>query len=388
MNAPMMRPAPPLGHLVDVLSGFAFKSEAFSDFGTLPIVRIRDVKRGYSETFYSGEYDDRYLVDDGDILVGMDGEFNRERWRGGKALLNQRVCKLVPDAERLSADYLYHLLPKALKDIEDRTPFATVKHLSSKDIKDIRISLPPLDEQRRIAAILDKADALRRKRKRALDILGSLSQSIFFEMFGDPVSNSKGWPSAKIKSIASKIGSGATPSGGNAAYKLKGISLVRSMNVRDEGFLFKGLAFIDEAQAAKLANVSLESGDVLLNITGASVARVCICPAEVLPARVNQHVSIIRLRERSLSDYVAAALKMPSMKAKLLGVAESGATRQAITKAQIEDLVLPLPPADKVDKYNNLTRRCLLTHRAASNSAQIDESLFSSLQSRAFSGQL
>ena len=102
MNTPLTQPTVALGDLVGILSGFAFKSERFADAGGLPIVRIRDVKRGYSETFYSGEYDDCYVVNNGDLLIGMDGEFNRERWKGGKALLNQRVCKLSPDIHHLS----------------------------------------------------------------------------------------------------------------------------------------------------------------------------------------------------------------------------------------------------------------------------------------------
>jgi type I restriction enzyme S subunit len=220
---------------------------------------------------------------------------------------------------------------------------ASYPAVSDRTIKASHIPLPALEEQRRIAAILDHADALRRKRKRALDLLGNLTQSTFLEMFGDPVSNPKELPVVKLGSIVSKIGSGATPTGGDAAYKSTGISLVRSMNVRDEGFSPKGLAFIDNAQAAKLSNVTLEEGDVLLNITGASVARVCLCPDKVLPARVNQHVSIIRPTQKSLNQFIASALKMPAMKAKLLGTAESGATRQAITKTQIEEIRLPMP---------------------------------------------
>jgi len=158
-----------LEKITKITSGFAFKSDAFSDSHGIPIARIRDVKRGYTETYYSGEYDPTYIIKNGDILIGMDGEFNTEKWRGGRALLNQRVCKIEADESKLNQDYLYYFLPKSLKKIENQTPSVTVKHLSVAKIKDIEIPLPRIFEQKRIAAILDKADAIRRKRRQALE---------------------------------------------------------------------------------------------------------------------------------------------------------------------------------------------------------------------------
>lgn len=120
-----MRPWPTarLANLTNVLSGFAFDSEGFADSNGLPLVRIRDVLRGETSTCFTGSFDPRYVVDNGDILIGMDGEFNRARWRGGKALLNQRVCKISSSSRELDDSYLYHFLPSALKAIENVTPF-------------------------------------------------------------------------------------------------------------------------------------------------------------------------------------------------------------------------------------------------------------------------
>lgn len=103
-----------------------------------------------------------------------------------------------------------------------------------------------------------------------------------------------GWVAKKLGEVTTKIGSGATPLGGEDAYKANGISLIRSLNVYDDGFRKAKLARIDDKQADGLSNVVVEPNDVLLNITGASVARCCLVPTDVLPARVNQHVSIIR----------------------------------------------------------------------------------------------
>src|SRR5262249_27465463 len=112
--------------------------------------------------------------------------------KGGPALLNQRVCRLEPFNDKLNPNFLLYLLNRKLKEIEDSTPFATVKHLSTKTIYDIEVFLPPLPEQKRIAAILDKADAIRRKRREAMKLTDELLRSVFLDMFGDiPAKKSK-----------------------------------------------------------------------------------------------------------------------------------------------------------------------------------------------------
>lgn len=265
---------------------------------------------------------------------------------------------------------------------------AAVPGLNREDAYRRPLLVPPLPEQRRIAAILDQADALRAKRREALAQLDSLTQSIFIEMFGDPVSNPKAWPTATLGSHVGKLGSGATPTGGDAAYKDSGISLIRSLNVHDGEFMYKNLAFIDETQAARLSNVVVSEGDVLLNITGASVARVCSVPSNVLPARVNQHVMIVRPRPTLNRLFLERLLLNPQMKTRLLQIGGAGATREAITKAQAEALVIPVPTigiqeafAIRVSQVEELK----IGHKQSL--AELD-ALFASLQHRAFAGEL
>ena len=146
----------------------------------------------------------------------------------------------------------------------------------------------------------------------------------------------------KLKDICLKIGSGATPKGGKEAYCDEGISLIRSQNVLDFTFSYDGLAHINDQQAEKLSNVEVKPQDILLNITGDSVARVCIVDPRALPARVNQHVAIIRPDEnRVLSSYILYFLQM--IKPYLLQIAAGGATRNALTKSMIENLELEVP---------------------------------------------
>ena len=148
-----------------------------------------------------------------------------------------------------------------------------------------------------------------------------------------------------LRTITEKIGSGSTPRGGEDSYAQHGTPLIRSLNVYDDRFREEGLAFLTAQQANDLSSVTVESGDVLLNITGASVARCCLAPDRLLPARVNQHVCIIRPTKAVLdSHYLQHLLISGPTKRRLLRIGESGgATRQAITKADLQNLEIPLP---------------------------------------------
>lgn len=148
----------------------------------------------------------------------------------------------------------------------------------------------------------------------------------------------------KLGAVCSKIGSGATPRGGQEAYKGGATSLIRSQNIYNDGFHRDGLAYIDDKQAADLSNVVVQLGDVLLNITGDSVARCCQVAADVLPARVNQHVTIIRPRPEELdASFLRYVLVSNPVQEHLLSLASAGATRNALTKGMIEALEINAP---------------------------------------------
>lgn len=187
------------------------------------------------------------------------------------------------------------------------------------------------------------------------------------------------WKGYKLKDTTTKIGSGATPTGGGNAYKLEGTSLIRSQNVHDLKFSYDGLAFIDDEQAYGLRNVIVNKNDVLLNITGDSVARICKVPENILPARVNQHVAIIRADE-SVSDSNFLLYYLHSIKDHLLSIAEIGATRNALTKGMIEDLDIILPPISEQQTIasilSSLDDKIDLLHRQNKTLEAMAETLF------------
>lgn len=166
----------------------------------------------------------------------------------------------------------------------------------------------------------------------------------------------KEWEIRRLKNITSKIGSGATPKGGKAAYYSKGTSLIRSTNIFDYNFSYRDLAFINDSQALKLSNVEVKTNDVLINITGVSVARCCKVPTNVLPARVNQHVAIIRLSdELEMSNYLVCSLCSTDYKSRLLGISEGGSTRQALTKTDLEDCKVLFPDKNTVALFESFS---------------------------------
>ena len=337
-------------------------------------------------------YVDEYLFDEEIICIAEDG---------GSWGENQKCCVFVNEKCWVNnhahvlrgngkADLKYLLYYLNAANLNSYITGSTRGKLTKSSLDSIQIPLPPLATQKRIAEILDASDALRRKDQELLKKYDELAKVIFIDMFGDPVKNEMGWETKPLKNITSKIGSGATPTGGKTAYKSEGISLIRSMNVYDFSFKWKDLAFIDETQAARLNNVTVESKDVLFNITGASVCRCSIVPDELLPARVNQHVAIIRAKSDFLNPiFLNHLLVSNSVKTKLLGVgAGGGAVMEAITKDQLEQFEIIVPPLKLQDRFEQLIDNVFTQKRTEINSNGDSEMLFNSLIQKAFNGEL
>jgi type I restriction enzyme S subunit len=176
-----------------------------------------------------------------------------------------------------------------------------------------------------------------------LDAAQTLPAALLRAIFTSPAAQH--WPRHRLSELTMKIGSGYTPLGGQASYCTSGIPLIRSQNVLMNSFSTDGLAFIDEDQDNQMESSRVQSKDVLLNITGASIGRVCVVPDEICPANVNQHVSIIRLSEKMSVRFVAFYLSNPEFQKFIMG-AQAGATRQALTKQQIENFDIPGPEVE------------------------------------------
>ncbi|WP_166267039.1 restriction endonuclease subunit S [Marinobacter caseinilyticus] len=378
-----------LGDHVSFLSGFAFKSSHFNDSGNgMPVIRIRDVTRGYSETYYSGEYSDRYIIDDGDYLIGMDGEFNLARWTAGKALLNQRVCKIDEVSEDVDRSYLARFLPIALKKIEDSTPFVTVKHLSVKKLNEIQVPLPPLGEQKRIAKILDAADALRAKRRESRTQLDALLQSTFVDLFGDPVRNPKGWDELPLEEIVSDSKIGLVRSSKEFDWGCT-IPYVRMDAVSKDGRFLANKVQFTEASQKEIEASSLMPGDFLFNTRNSKelVGKSCIYtgPEGWL---FNNNLMRIRFID-SVCPEVVATQFLFSRVSRELEQRKSGTTNVfAVYWKNLKSLPVLVPPKELQVQYAAIVRS--VNKQSTQLNQHLDEldRLFSSLKKRAFSGEL
>lgn len=352
-----------LGNHIDLLSGFAFKSELFNSAGDgLPLVRIRDVISGKSETYYSGEYSQDFLLQNGDMLIGMDGDFNRAYWSGGKALLNQRVCKITAKKSTLDQSYLYHFLPKALAKIHAATPAVTVKHLSVNGIRAIEIPLPPLEEQKRIAAILDKADAIRRKRQQAIKLADEFLRAVFLDMFGDPVTNPKGWNKRQLGELI-KLSSGngltAKEMSSNGDYLVYGGN---GVNGKHSEFMFENPQLI-------IGRVGVYCGVVHITKPFSWVTDNALYIKEYL-----QEIDV---------DFLAMLLEIMN-----LNQYAGQAAQPLISGGRIYPLEAILPPLELQKKFSAIKDRFNLTLNILNESYDRSEKCFLSLSQKSFSGSL
>lgn len=186
------------------------------------------------------------------------------------------------------------------------------------------------------------------------------------------------WEVSKLYDLTNKIGSGVTPRGGSSVYISEGVSLIRSQNIYNSNFTSNGLVFVDDATALKMKNIAVQESDVLINITGDSVARCCMIPKSFLPARVNQHVAILRPNKKLNSKFLMNFLVNPNMQKLLLNYAGAGATRNALTKDLLGKMEIHYPPlqiqkriADILSTYDDLIennlKRIKLLEQAVQN---------------------
>ena len=294
--------------LIDICNiqyGYAFDSKYFTENSLYPpLVRIRDVKRGYSETYYSGDYPEEYILAAGDLLVGMDGEFNIARWKSDGALLNQRVCKLTAK-NGINEEYLRFAMSKSLKEIEEKTAFVTVKHLSAKELSRLKIYVPELSKQNKIAGILSCIERIINVRRQEIEKFDELIKARFVEMFGDPISNSLGWLEDDMKGICTKITDGEH---GSVARSDSGHAFLNAKHIKKDGKIdWETVTYTnDEVHSKIYARCNPEPGDILLTTTG-TIGNVAIVP-DVVPFSMDRGITLLKLRSDRVTNIFIAAL--------------------------------------------------------------------------------
>ena len=293
-------------------------------------------------------------------------------------------CYYLYDGPK-NSKYLYYALKSQQERLFRIRSGACMPNIKKSDLGNFIIEYEE-DETRQeeVVKVLEKCELLIEDYNKKLALLDEAVRARFVEMFGDPLRNNMLWNIGLLKDICTKIGSGSTPRGGKESYIDEGISLIRSMNVHNEYFEYKDLAHITLDQAEKLNNVVVEHDDVLFNITGASVARCCVVPLDVLPARVNQHVCILRCREKINPLFLHGLLVNENYQNKLLQIAKSGATREAINKQQLESLEIMLPPLKLQNQFASFVQEVDKSRSRIQKSLEVSQELFDSLMQEYF----
>lgn len=288
-----------LGQVVEVTNGAAFKSALFNKSGDgLPLIRIRDVGKTETSVHYSGDYDSRHIVERGDLVVGMDGDFRVARWTGDRALLNQRVCRLrILDHSRYSDRFLEFVLQPYLDEIHKVTSSVTVKHLSSRTVQQLPIPLPPRSEQDRIVTAIEehlsRLDAVESGIVAAEAKCVALSALAIARLF------SPEWPTTRLDAVA-QVGSGATPKRSEPKYWSPGTipwvtsGAVNRLSIRSAD------EFISEHALAKTSVKLWPEGTVLLAMYGEDKTRGKAAMLEI-EATCNQACAAIN-HDRSALD--------------------------------------------------------------------------------------
>jgi type I restriction enzyme S subunit len=331
--------------LLFIQNGYAFNSKLFDAVEGRPLIRIRDLKNGYeTETKFKGDFDVKYLVNAGDLLIGMDGEFGCYEWKGKQALLNQRVCKLEQFSSRLWPKFLYYGLNSYLKDIEDVTSFTTVKHISSKQIASVKFPIPTLPEQKRIVTILDQtfdviAMAVANAEKNvanARDLFESYLQEIFAR-------RAKGWAEKPLSAVCKRITVGHVGSMADR-YKMEGIPFLRSQNIRPFDISMENVTYIDDVFDKELKKSQLHPGDLAIVRTGYP-GTAAVIPPWLSKANCSDLV-IIRPSDEVNPYYLEAFFNSTFGKRLVLGKLV-GAAQKHFNVTAAKEAMLHYPPASE-----------------------------------------
>ncbi len=333
-----------------------------------------------------------YIFDEPLVLLAEDGGHFDDPDRGvayrifGRTWVNNHAHVLRPTA-RIDLGFLCRVLENY-----DVTPFVTGTtrgKLTKAGASEIVIPLPALPEQRRIAEVLDRADALRAKRRAALAQLDTVTQAIFLDLFGDPATNPRGWSRKTVGELASKFSDG--PFGSNlksSHYTDVGVRVIRLQNIGVGEFVDDDKAYISKEHFAALKKHECRPGDVLVGTLGEPNVRACIQPEWLLVALNKADCVQLRPDERvANASYICALLNQPATE-RMAQELMHGQTRVRISMGRLRGLVVPVPPIEIQRTFAScvsVIEKLKTIHRGSL--AELD-ALFASLQHRAFRGEL
>jgi type I restriction enzyme, S subunit len=383
-----------LGEVCFIQGGYAFKSTEYLDSG-IPLIRISNIYGDKIQTqentvFVDKEYlntKNNFVIKKGDVLIALSGATTGKYGvfdHDFPALLNQRVGRVVANTKLTDSAFIYYYLGIITSRILKNAYGAAIPNISPKNISNFQIPLPPLAEQKRIAAILDKADSLRQLRRESIAQCDEFLRSVFLDMFGDPVVNPKGWEVKKLGILLKFMTSGSR--GWAKYYSETGDIFLRIQNVGKNRLIFNDLTHVIAPGTAESKRTKVQTGDILLSIT-ADLGRTAVIPDNLGTAYINQHLALLRLNDSIAPIFVSEFLSSHGGKQQII-TANKGGTKAGLNFNDIKNFCIPIPPLPLQEKF------ALVVQKTAEQKARMEaqlaeaEQLFGSLMQRAFRGDL
>lgn len=391
-----------LGKLTSMKSGYPFDSKRFAKNASVnsrPLIRIRDVIKGETETYTDQECPEEYIIKRGDILIGMDGDFNVGKWQSEDALLNQRVCCIQSCSSLYLDEFLFYYLPEPLKKINDATPSVTVKHLSTKTLAITPVPVPPLAEQQRIVDRIEilfaKLDEAKQKAQDALDSFETRKAAILHKAFTGELTaqwrkehdvGMESWKQETLESVCHSIfdGDHMPP-----PKSQQGIPFLVISNVNTGHLSFKNTRFVPKSYYEALSDTRKPRyGDVLYTLVG-SYGIPVIVDSEI-PFCFQRHMALLKPKAVN-SYYLWYILQSRKMFEKATQIA-TGTAQMTVPIKGLRKLQFNCAPVNEQTEIVRILDDLLAKEQQAKEAAekvleQIDL-IKKSILARAFRGEL
>ena len=395
-----------LGKLTSMKNGFPFDSKRFTrskSANTRPLIRIRDVVNGATETYTDQECPKEYVIKKGEILIGMDGDFNVGKWQSEDALLNQRVCCIQSCSSLYLDDFLFYYLPDPLKKINDATPSVTVKHLSTKTLAITPVPVPPLPEQQRIVDRIEnlfaKLDEAKQKAQNALDSFETRKAALLHKAFTGELTaqwrkeHSVGMGSWEARTSTQLFEYVTSGSRGWAKYYADNGDIFVRMGNLNHGTIeldLSDIQYVNLPGQTEGQRTKLQKNDILISIT-ADIGMVGIVREMEQNAYINQHIALARPTAKDNAEFLAWYL-ISDVGLQQMRKKQRGATKIGLGLDDIRSLELLIPTREEQDEVVYILDNLLTKEQQAKEAAegvleQIDL-IKKSILARAFCGEL
>lgn len=370
-----------LGDVADFINGYAFKPSDWGDEGK-KIIRIQNLTNSdkpYNRT--NVKVPEKYLVKNNDILVSWSATLDVFEWQDDDALLNQHIFKVVPDYKKVDKQYFKFALKKAITEVLSFLRGSTMKHINRGDFLSLKIPLPPLPEQQRIADILDKAEAIKQKREQALALCDEFLRATFLDMFGDPVSNPKGWDVKKLSRFGEVI-TGSTPSRGKPEYYGNHIEWIKSDNINTpNNYITRAEEFL--SVEGESVGRSVPENSILMTCIAGSLD--CIGNIALTDRKVsfNQQINGI-VPNDDVDVYFLYSLLLYSKK--YIQNHSTNSMKGMISKGKLSEIKFYLPEMAIQKEFSDIFLKIESLRNKIQNAQELP--LFDALSQQAFKGEL